>query len=458
MGLFGGKQDIDSLRDKLRNSTNLNMLMKYINNEDWRIRVTVVDSLGKISGDSRAVELLIDVLKNDPHSGVKGRAANSLGKIGDTTAISPLISVLQSNDSWGPKSAAASALGEIGDKSAIPFLVFALQDKEFSVRLSSAEALGEIGDMRAVEPLVAASQDEHFQVRENAGKALAKIRGSDDPELQVIYAISSRDYKKAASCGESAVDPLISELARSKKYSAESKRIEDAIEEIGNEGIKELAEILSDENANKRECAADMLGHFRDVSTIEPLCKALKDKDQTVRRAAANAITVIIRFNNGGNRASSHFKVALKDSYDAVRCSAAEGLGLMKDKSNVDSLIEALNDESSRVVGSAAYALGAIGDNRAVNPLCAKLLAGRSVACAMALGQLKDPNAVNPLIEAIKTSEERHIRGGLVTKCVVALGEIGDPKAIEILNEALDSASRNEATIALSKIGTPTNR
>jgi len=72
---------------------------------------------------------------------------------------------------------------------------------------------------------------------------------------------------------------------------------------------------------------------------------------------------------------------ALKDGDSDVRGSAANALGKIGDKSAVPQLIEALNfdhstdffDDSTEVRRAAAEALGEIGDESAIKPLKARL-------------------------------------------------------------------------------------
>jgi HEAT repeat protein len=83
------------------------------------------------------------------------------------------------------------------------------------------------------------------------------------------------------------------------------------------------------------------------------------------------------------------------------------------------------------------YALGEIGDTRAVQPLADKLFSeGREirVSVASALGQIGDTAAVEPLIQALGDSDSS-VRGN----AAYALGQIGDTRAVQPLIKALMS-------------------
>ncbi|HDZ76666.1 MAG TPA: HEAT repeat domain-containing protein, partial [Candidatus Omnitrophica bacterium] len=77
-------------------------------------RNSAIQALGKI-GDSRAVEPLIEALK-DEYRFVRDSAIQALGKIGDSRAVEPLIEALEDEDVDGyVHYFVTQALGEIGD-------------------------------------------------------------------------------------------------------------------------------------------------------------------------------------------------------------------------------------------------------------------------------------------------------------------------------------------------------
>jgi HEAT repeat protein len=104
----------------------------------------------------------------------------------------------------------------------------------------------------------------------------------------------------------------------------------------------------------------------------------------------------------------------------------------------VEPLIKALEDENEDVRRIAAFALGRIGDIRAVEPLI-KVLEDedRDVRwdAAIALGRIGDIRAVEPLIKVLEDENE-----GVRLFAEEAIGNIGEP-AIEPLLNALDSNS-----------------
>lgn len=92
--VFDDLREIEELseREEARMSTVINLLaigrpsveilIEYLEDDDWVIREAAADLLGKI-GDVRAVEPLMERLRTDKDTGVKELAMKSLGLIGD---------------------------------------------------------------------------------------------------------------------------------------------------------------------------------------------------------------------------------------------------------------------------------------------------------------------------------------------------------------------------------------
>ena len=95
----------------------------------------------------------------------------------------------------------------------------------------------------------------------------------------------------------------------------------------------------------------------------------------------------------------------------------------------IRSQIARLKHGDTRSRTDAAWALGQIGDPRAVEPLISTLRRGPSSArqtAALALGQIGDPRAVEPLVHALDHDNE------LVRQAAAqALGKLGHPRAVE---------------------------
>ncbi|MEX2752606.1 MAG: HEAT repeat domain-containing protein [Candidatus Freyarchaeota archaeon] len=115
----------------------------------------------------------------------------------------------------------------------------------------------------------------------------------------------------------------------------------------------------------------------------------------------------------GDERAVEPLIQVLDDFESLVRKRAAEALGKMKHIRAVEPLIQALQDEDVKVRVEAAEALGKIKDERAVDPLL------RLVQKGLFVGEEKEASSLR-------------------VKAVWALGEIGDQRVLEPLEELLD--------------------
>jgi HEAT repeat protein len=119
-----------------------------------------------------------------------------------------------------------------------------------------------------------------------------------------------------------------------------------------------------------------------------------------------------------------------------------------------DPLVKTLAHSEPTARRNAAWALGALDDQRAVSPLSASLKdADHTVReqAAWALGAIDDAAAVNALVTALKDSDAR-----VREQAAWALGAIDDAAAVDALVSALkDSAARvrEQAAWALGAIG-----
>jgi len=148
------------------------------NSSRWKYssaEITVTRALADI-GD-RAVEPLIQALKDYWKGYAHEAIIKTLGMIEDAGAVEPLIKIYQ-NSSWEERREIIKALGEIRDARAVELLIRALKDKDdATTRRLAAESLGEIGDARAVEPLIEALEveDEYYSESELSYQAEVRV-------------------------------------------------------------------------------------------------------------------------------------------------------------------------------------------------------------------------------------------------------------------------------------------
>ena len=205
-----------------------------------------------------------------------------------------------------------------------------------------------------------------------------------------------------------------------------------------------LRSLANDPSPAVRREAADALGARGDDRCVEPLKKALRDKDADVRRAAATALAPY-----GASSPADDLFAQLRDPDVNVRRETVGSLANAEDPRAVEGLIEALEDEDPDVRGLAIDALASLGDLRAVRPLIRRLddrarlesvyvyygdddSAQQDVylmpKAAQALAYLGDPQAIEPLIGVLGETGRpgRH-------RVAEALGMFGDPEAVGAL-------------------------
>jgi HEAT repeat protein len=206
----------------------------------------------------------------------------------------------------------------------------------------------------------------------------------------------------------------------------------DRILGTGAQCYADLLAVAADErvDAEVRAAACWCLGRLGERQAVPALVASLQQQDAGVRQAAVGALGEL------GELASQ----------DAL----APLLALLATEANTD-------------VGRAIiYALGLIGDRRALAPLV-DVLRDRDrpallrAMAAEALADLRDPTAVDPLIAAL-SDELAEVR----FFAAFALGEIGDTRALPALQERIDrddanvvpgySSVRDEAARAREKI------
>jgi HEAT repeat protein len=233
----------------------------------------------------------------------------------------------------------------------VELLTAASQDKDFSVRRLAVAALGTLQsvDPRAVQPLLAAVKDEDPDTRETAERS---VSGSNPASFELLVAaVEDKDPRvRRAATGAlphdpRSVDALLFALrdsepsvraaaANSLGRMAETMRLEDLtnpdpavraaaasrLDTIhGSQVGQSLIAVLEDlEVPQSRSMAAYALGELRDARAVDPLIRALKSEDASLRKSAAEALG---RLNDP--RSLEPLRALLKDKDEWVRKTAS---------------------------------------------------------------------------------------------------------------------------------------
>jgi HEAT repeat protein len=462
MPLFG-PPDVEKLQDK----GNLAGLIKALSyQKDGSVREKAAKALGEI-GDAQAVEPLITALK-DSDKDVRRAAVEALGQSGDARAVDPLGAALQDSDT-DVRRAAAAALGQSGDARAVDPLGAALKDNDTDVRRAAAEALGGSGDARAVDPLIAALKDGAVDVQQAVAGALAQIAEENtdkDLKYQAALSLAEIDDPRAVNLlvgfiasqrfsammhgressleegalealvgmGSPAIDPLIQCLRphlvktghnKSKNTNHERNMVAvEALVRIGDSrAVEPLAGYLSSYTTEgERSQAAWALGEMNDPLARESLIAGMKDRAQSVRSEAAEALLKLgLIPEDVESRVRYH--VARKDVQACVEIGQPAA----------DTLITMLGYEYRADFPIVAKALGKIGDPRVVKPL---------IAALEQIDEDSNPEEFNGLVDSLLDIGEP-----AVDELIAALKRVDDPYDYE------KNRAANGAACVLVKMG-----
>ena len=199
-------------------------------------------------------------------------------------------------------------------KDEIEIQIDLLKDPDWVVRREAAITLGEMGDERCVEPLCNALRDGDWQVRDVAIEGLGQI-GSPAVEL-LIKLLRDWDVRKYAIAAlgkirdERVLDPLMLQL-RNDEFKDDAIN---ALVELGQPALPRLVKALKDKDENVRKQAVLALGKIKHTEAIDPLIDMLSDSDWFTRLTSAAALEAI-----GDDRGREAIKPLMKDPDMVVR-------------------------------------------------------------------------------------------------------------------------------------------
>ncbi|MBM3890020.1 MAG: HEAT repeat domain-containing protein, partial [Verrucomicrobia bacterium] len=342
------------------------------------------------------------------------KAARALGETRNVEAVAPLVKCL-SDANAGVQMTAGAALVKIGQPAVQP-LIQCLSSANKDCRLTAARSLGDIGDRSAAEPLAKLLSDEDPSVRSAASLALEKLR------------VKPADPKPVRTTSRTVP------FAPRPKLSG----VEDT------QDVVILIQRLQDKNQFTRSRAARTLGELKASEAVEPLGRALADKDFSVRASAKDALVKI------GQPAVGPLVGSASHPSKEVRMAIAEALGKIGDKSAAAALRARLTDDDFMVRRHAASSLHKLGWTPATED--------EQIAFAIALPdwrKLKSfgSKAVEPLLSAIQIAPAPEL-----PSLLESLGETGDKRAADSIMAQLSHEHhdvRRAAVDALARLGDP---
>jgi HEAT repeat protein len=379
-------------------------LVEAFDTPDVDVRKFIIDILGQL-GDRKSLSLLTGAL-NDEDENVRAAAVEYLGTMKEPSVVDALIEILREGDLWTAYPA-ADALGRIGDRRAVPALLGALDNKP--LREPALRALGMIADESSADKIVALVEDGSKAVKHEALRALEMLFRNGVSEDILVDAIKGR-------FGESAFDILLGHTKSSRP-------------EI-------------------RVSAILFLGLLKEEKALLPLLELSTEEEysEDVRKALVYM-----------GRERPDILMPLFSTEDAYHkrfiCDVASEVAAPL---YYDILERFLGDEDGHVRTAAAFGLSNIGDPKAVDKIKALLqdpYVDVQEAALKALGSLRDGLDMDEVIRDINTRDSV-----LRRNLVLLLGEIAPAGAVPVLGFQLkdeDVSVRRAVVTALSKIETP---
>ena len=205
------------------------------------------------------------------------------------------------------------------------------------------------------------------------------------------------------------------------------------------------------EDGDVREIALRALARIADPRAVAPLVDALRSAEPWLAPRLADVLT-----RHGAGSVTPMMRLLENGGRHHARPWAANVLGELRAQRAFPVLVRALGDIEDEVRARAAYALGRLGDRRAIPYLLEHLLTDPApfvrARIAGALGQFDDPEVVERLVRAL-ADPAWWVR----MRSVEALEQIG-PQAEGPLLVALDDPDpelRMRAAVGLERLGVP---
>ncbi|MFQ5980999.1 MAG: HEAT repeat domain-containing protein [Candidatus Heimdallarchaeota archaeon] len=434
----------------LENSTVVPEICYSLKDEVIEIRKEAISTLVAI-GSEDATDSLLEAL-NDQQ--IHDEAVDALVKIGKVNRIQ---NAATQGNSELIQAGACRVLGLRKELNSVSILESFLKHASSLVREKAAEALGAIGDS-------------------NSANSLALVLNDKDPDVRVAV------LRAAGQLGQEASILPILKQSSIERESPVLKAIFSALIEIGKIlNINELMEALTTLLSSTEEEWHSTKGTLGEQGDAFPylLQLAVESPGSYMRQRAAEALgSAEEPFKN---QAVEVLQKALNDSTAEVQLAAVKSLGILKDPSSLDSLINALQidylwDEavsSLILIGETApllkpleasehvtirlgicRVLSALTPADGVPVLTTRLQDPEKIirlASLDALAKIGNPEPVPAIIAILKSRDKKEKE-----KASEALGYLGDPRSIPHLLDAEEDRSRevrDAATEALRKLG-----
>ena len=441
-------------------------------------------------GSQRAIPALSLCLK-DSSARVRRTTAGVLGKFGDATVITSLVASLNDAD-WQTRLAVADALAtlmsklQLDQQTMTDTILSKLHADDF-VLFAALHKLGLANDERALTSLVRALTGSSNELASHAAYAIVGLRITPVLSLLVRYSrdsnqdVRQRVLKVFGAIGGANEVPLVIAALDDPSESVQLVAVNALCQLRQYVPSDRLVEKLANSNPFVRAATARFFGELGDARYANTVATLLFDENRFVRSAAANAlrtfgdrrpIEMLIELlarhvpnsEATGQRKTEGHGVILGTSRPLppllsgleLLAQKAEAIKVLGDwrarEAVVPIIVNGLQVPDTQLRGVAAYALGQIGDRRAVGPLMALLQEFYGTTPLMVAAQ--EQVVLGDRSKTTLLRQEYDSQCNVRSTVIWALGQLRDPIAVPIVRQALTDTSsvvREAAAEALAR-------
>jgi len=318
---------------------------KYIHmldSKDQSMRLDGINLLAQ-TGDIQAAGILVKYI-NDNDEAIAIDSLKALVNLKQSDTLDAIIKLL---DTPRPilRQWAVWGTGEFRDKKATDGLLKLLSHKDPGTRATAAYALGNIGDKKAIPSLIQVIiEDGDTDVRKNAAESTLQLKENLNIPGFIDMAIDEN---------------------REKRKNFVMKYFGEETESETEDRSADINKYLSDLQSNNPRARADAcraLGNIKSSDSVPYLIETLKDEDENVCRAAGYALS---RYEEAVEPLIS----LLYNADEHTLQMAIWILGELKARKALPEIINMLAHDFPDIRQNAAYALGNIGEQNAIEAL-----------------------------------------------------------------------------------------
>lgn len=285
----------------------LDLIIDLLDDKEPDIRIFAVDILGYCT-NVLVINILCDVLQNDPDPNVRSQAAIGLGNMGYVEAIPCLERALE-DEEW-VKFSVIESLKKIGKDTSTEVLINYLGKGSDLIDSAIIDALASMGKVRIVPILLNKLDTDNIALRNKIIQALVILLGEktlailNDTQLEkfkkyLVEALSDddEDVRDAALKGlafvkDKASSKEIFEFALNLDEETDEDLLNKAIEVLKSIGTTDfLLDAVRSDNEKKSLFAIRLLCEFEDKKALETLTEVFWSQDRDIQREIVDALS-----------------------------------------------------------------------------------------------------------------------------------------------------------------------